>query len=115
MSLVERLMGLNADGSEPVGIPPDQPKISVHAFFAACSEIINGRLTVAQVKTYLDLDATASTEFDALVATAPTGTTALSKAEKGLYLDGVHSVFILSEVRATQYATATDVRGKLGI
>jgi hypothetical protein len=103
MALVERLIG-----TEP-------PKIPVHDFFAACHELVMGRLTVAQIKTALNMDAAAQTEFDAMVALAPYGSTALATAQKAQYVESMHSVFILAEGGYTGYATAANVRSKLGI
>jgi hypothetical protein len=103
MALVERLMGL------------EEPKIPVHDFFAAAQEIIAGRLTAAQVKTALALDASASTEFDTIAATAPTGSTATALANKGLWVHSIHSVFILAEGGYAGYNTPAGVRSKLGI
>ena len=103
MALVERLMGL------------EEPKIPVHIFFAAQSEVIDGAITVGQVKTFLAMDASAQTEYDALVATAPTGTNALATAQKAIFLGRVHSVFMLAEARISGYATAAQVRTRLGI
>ncbi len=103
MALVERLMGL------------ESPKIPVHGFFAGANEIIEGRLTAAQVKTYFAMDASASAEFDTIAATAPTGTTALATAQKALWLGGIHSIFILAEDLAPGYNTPAGVRLKLGI
>lgn len=103
MALVERLMGL------------EEPKIPVHDFFAAQNEIIAGRLTIAQVKTALGMDAAAQAEYDTLAATAPTGTTATALANKALFISGIHAVFILAEGGYTGYNTASAVRTKLGI
>lgn len=103
MPLVERLMGLEGK------------RIPVHHFFAACQEIINGRLTVAQVKGFLDMDAATSTEFDTIAATAPTGSSAAAQAAKALWLEGIHGIFMLAEGGYPQYQTPTDVRSKLGI
>ena len=103
MALVERLMGVEA------------PKIPVHDFFAAAQEIISGRLTAAQVKTALGLDVAASTEFDQLAATAPVGTNATALAQKALWVESMHSVFILAEGEYAGYATPAQVRTKLGI
>jgi hypothetical protein len=103
MALVERLMGLEA------------PKIPVHDFFAAAGEIIDGQLTATQVKTALGLDAAASTEFDLLAATAPTGTSATALANKALWLERMHRVFILAEGDYQGYHTAQAVRTRLGI
>jgi hypothetical protein len=107
-------MGLNSDGSEPSG-EPDQPKIPVHAFFAGCHEIVMGRLTVANLKTGLSMDSAAQSEFDAMIALAPTGSTALATAQKAQYVESIHSVFILAEGRYAGYSTAAQVRTKLGI
>lgn len=103
MALVERLMGL------------EEPKIPVHDFFAAAMEIIAGRLTVAQVKTALSLDTAGQSEFDALAATAPTGTSATALANKGLWVNSMHSVFVLAEGGYAGYNTPAAVRSKLGI
>lgn len=103
MALVERLMAL------------ETPRIPVHHFFAAAHEIIVGRLTVAQVKTALVMDAAAQSEMDALVALAPTGTSATALANKALWVNGVHSVFMLAEGRYQGYDTPANVRAKLGL
>lgn len=103
MALVERLMGL------------ESPKIPVHDFFAAAQEIVSGRLTAAQVKTALSLDTAASTEFDTLAATAPTGTSATALANKALWVHSMHAVFILAEAGYSGYNTPANVRSKLGI
>lgn len=114
MPLVERLMGLNEDGSAPSG-DPDRPKIPVHDFFAAGQELVMGRLTVAQIKAALDMDTSEQTEFDALVATAPTGTTAIATAQKAQFVESVHAVFILAEGGYAGYNTPAGVRSKLGL
>lgn len=102
MALVERLMGI------------ELPKIPVHDFFAAAQEIIAGQLTAAQVKNALGLDAAASTEFDTLAGTAPSGTSALATAQKALWVERMHGVFILAEGRYQGYDTPAGVRAKLG-
>lgn len=104
MALVERLMG-------DLG----EPKIPVHDFFAAAQEIINGRLTAAQVKTFLNMDAAAQAEFDTIAATAPAGTNATALANKALWLEGMHGIFLLAEGRYPGYSTPAEVRTKLGI
>jgi hypothetical protein len=114
VALVERLMGLNSNGTEPAG-PPDQPKIPVHDFFAAGQELVMGRLTVAQIKTALEMDAAAQSEFDAMVALAPTGTSTMALVLKAQYVDSLHSIFILAEGRYQGYHTAAAVRTKLGL
>jgi hypothetical protein len=116
MALVERLMGLSPDGTtnsnNDVAV---EAKIAVHTFFAAQSEIIEGRLTVAGVKNFLNMDAETQAEYDSLVAKAPTGTTALAVAQKQQYINGIHSVFMLAEAKVPGYATPAQVRSKLGI
>lgn len=115
MALVERLMGLADDGVSPAPETPDKGKITVHAFFAAQSEIVRGALTVAQVKSALNMDAACAAEYDLLVALAPTGGTTAAQLGRLNYINMVHSIFILAEGRYTQYATPAQVRTKLGI
>lgn len=103
-ALVERLMGV--DGFD---------KISVHAFFALNNERIHGRQTRAQVISALGLAGDDITEYDALAALAPSGTTALAEAQKSLFLGSVHSIFILAEERFPGYTTPAEVRSKLGL
>lgn len=108
-------MGLNADGTSPLEPGPDRPKIPVHDFFAACQELIAGRLTVAQIKTALAMDASEQTEFDELVAIAPAGSTTAAIANKSIFVNSVHAVFTLAHGRYTGYATPANVRSKLGL
>jgi len=111
MALVERLMGLADDGVTPDYVA----KIAVHAFFAAQSEVIAGRLTLAQVKAFLNMDAEDQAEYNTLAATAPTGTTGTATANKAIFIEKVHAVFILAEGRYPGYSTPAEVRSKLGI
>lgn len=83
MALAERLLG------------QEEPAISAHDFFAALGEIMRGALTVAQVKTALEMDAAAQTQFDQFIAAAPTGTTAAAMRRKGWFIDLVHGVVLL--------------------
>jgi len=103
MALVERLMNL------------ETPRIPIHDFFAMQSEIIRGPLTVAVVKSMLNMDTAAQVEYDLLVATAPTGISATELANKALFLHSQHSIFILAEGRYPGYSTPTEVRLQLGI
>lgn len=103
-ALIERLMGI--DGFE---------KIAVHTFFALNNERIHGRQTRAQVIAALNLAGSDITEYDALAALAPSGSTALAEAQKSLFLGSIHSVLILAEERVTGYSTPTEVRAKLGL
>ena len=115
MPLVERLMGLNANGTVPTG-DPDRPKIPVYDFFAAANEIVAGAVTVANVKTAFSMDTSEQTEMDELVALAPTGSTATALANKALYVSAVHAVFILAEKRVyTGYTTPANIRTRLGL
>jgi hypothetical protein len=116
--LVERLMGLKDDGSQPGD--NYNLKIPVHTFFAACGEIIAGRLTVAAVKTLVWVPGGVAmrsspndqSEFDALIALAPI---ASNPAGRALYLESVHGVFMLAECKISGYDTPALVRAKLGI
>jgi len=103
MALVERIMH------------EEEPIITVHDFFAAQQEVIAGRLTVQNIKTFLAMDAAAEAEYDALIALAPVGTTALAIAQKSIYVNSLHSIFLLAEGRYPGYSTPAEVRLKLGI
>lgn len=104
MPLIERLMGI-----EP------EVKIPVHAFFAANHQRIDGALTRQNVIDLFAMDADDVTEYDALAALAPTGSTALATAQKAMFLEKVHSVLMLAEGRYPGYDTPAAVRAKLGI
>ena len=103
-ALVERIMG-----------EPGFEKISVHQFFALNNERIQGRQTRQNVIDALGLTGADITEYDALAALAPTGTTALAEAQKSLFLSSVHSVFLLAEDHVIGYSTPAQVRAKLGL
>lgn len=103
-ALVERIMGINGF-----------QKISVHMFFALNNERINGRQTRQNVIDALGLTGDDITEYDALAALAPSGATALAEAQKTLFLESIHSIFILAEERVTGYSTPAEVRAKLGL
>jgi hypothetical protein len=109
MALIERLMNVSTDDT------PGNRRIPVHDFFAAQSEVMAGKITVAQVKSFLNMDSATATEYDALVATAPTGTSAAALANKALFVNGVHSKFILAEKRYPGYSTPAELRANLGI
>jgi hypothetical protein len=109
MALVERLMGLADDGVTPV------PNIHVHAFFAANHQRIAESLTRQQVIDMFALDADEVIEYDALAALAPTGTNALATAQKAMFIESVHAVFLLAEERLVGYETPALVRTKLGL
>ena len=103
-ALVERLMG------EPYSAPAE--KIPVHEFFAGQMEVMQGYLTTAQVKNYYLMDSAAITDYDALVALCPP---AAQTANRAVYIERVHAVFLLAEHRTTGYDTPAAVRAKLGI
>lgn len=103
MALVERIMGL------------EEPRIPVHHFFAAQSEVAHGTLTVAQVKNFLQMDAATAAEYDALIALAPTGSTTAARLNRLDYINQMHAVFILAENQYPQYSTPAEVRLKLGL
>ena len=103
-ALIERLMGI--DGFE---------KIAVHTFFALNNERSQVRQTRQNVIAALNLAGDDITEYDALAALAPSGSTALAEAQKSLFLGSIHSVLLLAEERVTGYTTPTEVRAKLGL
>lgn len=108
-ALIERLMGLADDGVTP------SANLSVHLFFAANQERIGGALSREDVINILGLSGAEITEYDALVALAPTGTAALNVAQKSMYLNKIHAVFILAEMKAPGYSTPAEVRARLGL
>lgn len=105
MALVERLMGWSASDI----------KIPVHDFFAANHQRIDGLITRQNVIDMFSMSAADITEYDTLAALAPTGTSAAATANKAMFIEKVHSVFILAEGRYTGYSTPAEVRIKLGI
>jgi hypothetical protein len=114
-ALVERIMGLNDSGTEPV--QSLELKIPVHLFFAGCTEVSEGQLTVAQLKNGLNLrtvnDASGRNdddELDALIALSPA-----QSGPRAMYLNRIHAVFIFAEERSALYNTPALVRSKLGI
>lgn len=111
MPLVERLMGLAADGVTP---DPDNA-IAVHSFFAAQQQVTANKITVANVKAFLNMDTATAAEYDTLVALYPPGTTAAAYFNKSQYIQNLHSAFILAEKRYPGYSTPAEVRAKLGL
>jgi hypothetical protein len=107
MPLIERLMRWPSE--------PNSRWIHVHAFYAAGHELVAGNLTAAQIKTGFAMTPADATEFDALAATAPTGSAALAVANKALFVSRVHAVLMLAEDRFPGYDTPAGVRAKLGI
>ena len=92
MALIERLMNLADDGINPApkeSVDPTLSRIPIHVFWAACSEVIAGEKTVAQVKAFFNMNQDAQNEFDALIATAPSGTTNAANIAKRVYLDSI--------------------------
>lgn len=112
MALIERLMGLADDGVTP---DPSR-KIPVHAFFAANHQRIEAQLTRLNVIDLFTLSGDQVTEYDALAALAPTGTTALATAQKAMFIEKVHSACILAAVaRASHSPCSVLPRTKLGL
>ena len=104
MALVERLMKWDTE--------LDERHIPVHAFFAAITEVMAGRLTAAQVQSYLAMTPEDIADWNAIVATMPVQAQAANRA---LWATKMHAVFLLAEDRYPQYSTPAEVRTKLGI
>jgi hypothetical protein len=109
MALVERLMNIGTNDTDA------NRRIPVHDFFAAQSEVARDALTVANVKTFLAMDAATATEYDALIALAPIGNTTAARLGRLDYINQMHAVLVLAERRYPQYSTPAEVRLKLGI
>jgi hypothetical protein len=103
----------------------EEPFIATHAFYAAMIELLMGRVTSAGIKGYLGMDTAAAAELDALIANAPSGTSATALANRALYVHGIHSIIVLANHREGNsppggtlppgYDTPAAVRSKLGI
>lgn len=111
MALIERLMGLADDGTTPDATR----KIHTHLFFGVNHQRVEGQMTRAQVIAALGLTGDQVTEYDALAALAPTGTTAIDVARKAMFLEGIHSALICAESRVEGYDTPAELRAKLGL
>ncbi len=115
MALVERIMqwGRVESDTAPPAFEPEDRWVATHAFFAAQLEVLQGNLTVAQVKTFLNMTAADEVDYDAMIALV----TALpTLEEKHVKTQQFHSIFLLAELRLSgQYDTPADVRTKIGI
>lgn len=115
MALVERIMSWGRDPGDtaPPAFEPENRWVPVHSFFAAQLEVLQGNLTVAQVKAFLSMTAADEVDYDAMVALV---TAAPTLEEKHLVVQQTHSIFILAEDRVSGlYDTPADVRSKIGI
>ena len=120
VGLVDRLLGTNADGSEPTEAP-DRPHIPVHFFFSLINELDQGRLTVTQIKNGLNMNASEEAEFDALGALRPTAGTTAGLIARARWMSGLHATLMLADGRRRPtravpgYTTPNEVRLKLGL
>lgn len=117
--LIERLMGLNANGTVPTSGNPDRPRIPVNIFFAAANELDQGGMTVQNVKDAFGMNAAEQTEFDAYAALRPTGTTATALANRARWISRQHSILLLADSRnrysVSGYTTPAEIRSKIGL
>ncbi len=103
MALVERLMH---DPSEP-----DSRWIPVHQFYAGCVELVNGKLLSSDITNYYAMTAADLVDWNKIVALAPT----TNVGDQVNYVNRIHAVLMLAEIRTPLYDTPTAVRAKLGI
>ena len=89
MSLIDRLSN------------DEDPKIPVHQFYAALAEYAAGAITRAGLVSYFQMSAEDETELDALIADYQ----AAPADRKQEFLEFVHRIFILAEVKAPGYDT----------
>jgi hypothetical protein len=73
---------------------PDEPKIPVHAFGAALSELARGSITRAQLIAAFSLAGDEVTELDAIIATY---TGLVSTRDKDFFIAKLEDVMILAE------------------
>jgi len=104
MALVERLMH---EPTEPI-----DRFIRVHQFFAAITEMMAGQLTAAQVQTFYAMTAEDLADWNAIAALIPPPS---QTANRVMFLERIHAVFILAERRVPLYSTPTEVRARLGL
>lgn len=103
MALVERLMHEDPDPAR---------NMAFHEFFAAITEQLNGQLTAAQIQNYYGMTAPDLADWNALAAKIPA---ANQTAARALFVEHLHSTFILAEAGALSYDTPANVRARLGI
>jgi hypothetical protein len=126
MALVERMAGWEDDGSEPANSRTD--KVQAHRFFALILEVIAGRETAARardvhfaVRNTVDASGKSDLQdWNALVAllppvSIPGSPTALERILRQEYVQAIHTIHLLAEVRADGYDTPAKIRTKLGI
>ena len=86
--------------------------IRVHQFFAAITEMMAGQLTAAQVQTFYAMTAEDLADWNAIAALIPPPS---QNANRVMFLERIHAVFILAERRVPLYSTPTEVRARLGL
>jgi len=90
---------------------PQNIKIPVHTFFAACHEVAFGPRTLAQIESYFNMDAATIVEFELLTALVIG-----NDATKLKILQGFDAVFVLAATKVVPfYTTPTEVRTRLGL
>lgn len=99
MALIERLQGL--DGFE---------KIPIHQFWSALKELHHSEVTVAQVKTFFNMDAGDSADFDFLVSQYNAQPDIDSKRR---FVDDLHGIFMLAETQTPGYQTTQQLSDRI--
>jgi hypothetical protein len=120
MALVERLMGLNNDGSSLDGAY----QISIEVLTSMAIELINSKVSRDDIRTEFNMSPEDDAEFTALLNAAP-NVAAMGLPEEllpilgptiqFLYMKRIYAVFILAETRTPGYTNPTEVRVKLGL
>lgn len=111
MALIERLMGLDADG-----VTTDlTTRIPVHDFFSGALLRVEGVLSQAELVALFTLVSADLVDLAALAALAPSGGTTQLVVNRIRYINMVHAVLLLAEARHIGFQTPAQVRTKLGI
>ena len=97
MSLIDRLVGI------------EEPRIAVHYFYAAMTEVAAGEFTRAQLVNHFGLDAAEDTELGVIIGYYQ-ATPADRKQE---FLEFIHRIFMLAEAGAPGYTTGADLNSRL--
>jgi hypothetical protein len=118
--------GWDDDGSQPPNNRPD--KVQAHKFFAVIQEVLAGRETAARARDVHfavrgTVDASGRSDlqdWNALIALLPPiaipgSPTPLELVNRSNYVQSIHTIHLLGEVRADGYDTPAKIRAKLGI
>jgi hypothetical protein len=104
MPLIDRLAGFTGEGE------PEHNNISVLTFWAMLFEMSKGKITKAQIESYLNLDAGERTEMDWLVGKYNAQPNATAKAA---FVDLMQIIFLLASDKVPGYTTNAELVARI--